>query len=241
MNGSAEAPALAIGSEHDGPEVLINIINSAQGFPVELIYATQMPEMGSYGSVEIQLPRPDMVVTRTSWDVLVPEDYTYDEAETNMEIIAEGVFVGGGDMAMEQPAAGVVDQPIRIQVPESGLRFTFEKLYANQVEGSMFVSLSYVSTESEGLGLGLSVAGTILLWLGFLGLILRRRQIPLMAILMLSGAGLVGVTVSYLHAGLAMPIQVSAGMAVLTAALLVYKTVSNRLKKTAQTGTEGEQ
>ena len=74
VDGKPEKPAISSnGGPENGnghpPEILVKVINSVQGFPVELIYATPMSAMGRLGRVSSSLPRPDMVVTRSRWDL----------------------------------------------------------------------------------------------------------------------------------------------------------------------------
>jgi hypothetical protein len=144
VNGRAETPAMASNGE-GGPEVLINIINSANGFPVELIYATRSPAMAAFGFVEGELPRPDMVVTRTRWEVLLPDRYDYGDPLGDLDVAADFFPVRGDEMAvltgtgLDDPTA----QSLRISVPNSGVAVTFEKLYANQTDREIAFSIPY--------------------------------------------------------------------------------------------------
>ena len=237
VNGESETPALANDGQEGGPEVLINIINSAQGFPVELIYATTLPALEFRGNVTGSLPRPDMVVTHTLWDVFVPDDLRYGDPETNLDIVAEGVFIDGSDIDLESGAmrtsSANVDQPIHIDVPRAGLRFSFEKLYANQVAEEMSISIPYATEESANWGYGLSLVGTILLWLGLIGLVRRKRFAPSIVLLgmILIGAALLVVSLGYLDASPDKPIQLSVVFAILAVAGVVYSRVFGALKK----------
>ena len=73
---SPEKPAAAhaTAGEQNGsaPEILIKVINSVEGFPVELVYATPVSEMGRFGRVGTHLPRPDMVVNVDSMPPRAP-------------------------------------------------------------------------------------------------------------------------------------------------------------------------
>ena len=241
VNGESETPALANDGQESGPEVLINIINSAQGFPVELIYATPQPALEFRGDVRATLPRPDMVVTHTVWDVFVPDDLRYGEPETNLDIVAEGVYVNGSDLTIGDEAMRVssanVDEPIHIEVPRAGLRFSFEKLYANQVDEEMSVSIPYASEESASWGLGLSLLGTLLFWIGLLGLIRRKRYAPSIVLLGLTllGAASLIVSLGYLDASPDRPIQVSVAFAIFAVAGFIYSRVLGGLKARKKT------
>jgi len=196
VNGVAEVPALANAADESGaPEVLINIINSSQGFPVELIYAIQGEELEFMGSVENTLPRPDMVVTHTRWDIFVPDDLDYGEPEADLDIVLSGLAVYGDEMAGDDmPMAGHIEAPIQISVPSSGLQFSFERLYANQSDEPLSVSIPYTSPESADLGLALSLGGTIFVWLGVLGLMRKSPRGPrgLLALAVVLGLATIG-------------------------------------------------
>ena len=64
-------------------------------------------------------------------------------------------------------------QPLRLTVPTAGVHFGFEKLYANQSGQETWIELPYASPSGAILGHSISLAGTLLFWLG-LGLYLRR-------------------------------------------------------------------
>lgn len=72
VDGHAQKPAFASAEEATERDVLIKMINSATPFPVELVYATRGDAIHNFGRISGSLPRPDMIVTRTAWDVCVP-------------------------------------------------------------------------------------------------------------------------------------------------------------------------
>ncbi len=147
VNGAAEKPAVA---ERGG--ILIKIINSAQGFPVNLIYATPTAAIGTFGSIAAQLPRPEMIVTQTRWEVYLPDEFTYGRISTTMNIAEEAQAMSRDAMQAElgrmSKAAGQVTAPLHIEVPVSGIRFAFDKLYANQSERPASFSIAYTSHRS---------------------------------------------------------------------------------------------
>ena len=59
VDGKAEKPALAEEKKNgiSVPNVLIKIINSAQGFPVALVYQTPVSEVGTIGFLKAALPK----------------------------------------------------------------------------------------------------------------------------------------------------------------------------------------
>ena len=74
--GRPEKPALAEGEDEDG-SLLIKIVNRTEGFPVDVIFATRADSIGRRGTVRARLPRPDILVTETRWDLYLPEGLDY--------------------------------------------------------------------------------------------------------------------------------------------------------------------
>ncbi len=199
--GSAEKPALAgdggqtnAGTQPAGPsDVLIKMINSSDGFPVEMVYATKLDALGSIGSIASHLPRPDMVVTHTRWDVFLPAGLRYREPDTNMELISAGDEVQRGAMAASVAGADAqMVQPLRIAVPTVGVHYAFEKLYANQSDEDARFSISYVAGDGPAQILGL--LGLLLLGASFAA---RRWRPDLAAPLLLGGAAIGAVLLGF--------------------------------------------
>ncbi len=147
VDGKPEKPALAgsatLGSQ--GPQVLLRIINQSEGFPVELTYASTSPGLGRSGRLEATLPRPDVLVSRSRWDVYLPAGLRYGEAQTNLEPLdvsgeAAGTL-GSWTVTTAQPGAG--GEPPRIVVPAVGHHLAFEKLYANRTSEDAWLRLEY--------------------------------------------------------------------------------------------------
>jgi len=118
------------------------------------------------------LPRPDILVTHSRWDVFVPQDMQYGEPTTNMDLVESASWVSAGEMNEElarmKDAAGVAQmiEPLRITVPTAGVHFGFGKLYANQSEQDSWFRLPYASQAGAMIGRTTSLAGAILFWLG---------------------------------------------------------------------------
>lgn len=195
VNGSPEKPALAEAEAgKDGAKhqvVLIKIINSAQGFPVSIVYQTPVSSMGSLGFVRGVLPNPAMVVTRTFWDVFLPDTRSYGTPETNLHLRNNGEGVLGENFQREvgDLAAGAEKQrilPLQIVVPTSGRRFSFDKLYANQGAADGYFSLPYVSQAGGGVIWFIVAAATALAWLGLAQVL--GIKLPLKAQAVYSGA-----------------------------------------------------
>ncbi len=154
----------------------MKVINSAQGFPVEMVYKTKTAEIGSIGTVSAALPRPDMVVTESQWDVFLPEGVTYRAPETNMRLVVDGREVGPEALA---EAAGQDNNQLRISVPMAGIQYSFAKLYANQGEDAARFSIPYASGGGQGLAGLLALLGTAMFWAGAFFLVRRHDRIPL--------------------------------------------------------------
>jgi len=199
VDGNPEKPAQADGE--DGAAVLVKMINSAVGFPVEIVYATPVAPLDDFGVVASQLPRPDVVVTETRWNVFLPVGPNYQTPDSNMELAIDGRWsdmrIGSAanlNRAAEQQRAQQ-GQPLRLVVPTQGMLFGFSKLYADQSPDAAGFSIRYVSADADIAALVATLAGVALLWLGILAIGNRRWTLPRGAMLASLGAGLVLVLV----------------------------------------------
>ncbi len=177
VDGKPEKPAFASGDlNEDQTAVLIRMINSSKGFPVEVVYATPLKGIEHIGSVTGQLPRPDMVVTRSHWNVYLPAGLRYHRVDSTMDVVVQGVWTnpraaGAAELKRASDAAQVqMGQPLRINVPTQGVLYAFEKLYANQSAEEAGFSIRYVSADGNNAGLLMSILGVVLLWSGILAL-----------------------------------------------------------------------
>ena len=211
VDGKPEKPAYASGdaargAEGDGSAILVRMINSAKGFPVDIVYATPVEGIEHLGTVSSTLPRPDMVVTHSRWDVFLPVGPRYQAPDSTMDLVLRGVrvnprAVGAEAMARVSDASRAqVGQPLRITVPTQGIQFAFEKLYANQSPDAAAFSIGYVSAGANQLGLLLSAVGTVLLWIGILAVASPRIRLPRLGTVaaILSGVVLLIFTIGYL-------------------------------------------
>jgi hypothetical protein len=173
VQGQPETQALASNGD-EAPEVLVNIINSSEGFPVELIYTTARANMGFMDRVTGELPVPDMVVTESRWDLYLPDDLGRGAPVTDMDVLTAGQCVGEEDIREATRTSGE-SHGLRISVPAAGVLYSFPKLYANQSDRGTSLSISYRSGRSEQLSGSLGLAGAFLLWLGLAALARRRR------------------------------------------------------------------
>jgi hypothetical protein len=205
--GRQEKPALSTAEEADPRSILIKIVNATDGFPVDVIFATRRSAIGSLGTVHAELPRPDILVTQSRWDVFLPEGMSYGTPRSNMNTVDVARPVSREEIASELGRlqdSGVspnVIEPLRISVPATGVRYGFEKLYANQANVDAFVSISFASAGGAVFGQAMSLVGVLLLW-GSLALfwfpmisMTRRAQLATAGL----GAMLVLVAVGVYH------------------------------------------
>lgn len=201
VDGKPEKPALANDGKSNG--VLIKMLNSVSGFPVEVIYATPIDKMGMFGHLKSQLPLPDMVVTHTSWDVYLPIGPNYQKVTSNMQITNSGQFVNPQQQSFNQSTDKLTSQagkPLRMKVPQQGLKYSFEKLYANQSETLASFEIRYSSSQGNLTGLILSLLSVVLIWVSIFMLSnskknLQKRSLPLLII------GILGIitSIAYLN------------------------------------------
>ena len=176
------------------------MINSAQGFPVDIVYATPVQSIESIGEISSWLPRPDMIVTQSRWVVFLPDGPRYSALDGPMDLVADGNRIMRTIIVDELSNASDANraqagQPLRINVPAQGVRFVFEKLYASQSPGDAGFVIRYVSSQVNLAGILVSGLGAVLLWIAVVALaggkIPIRRQAAL-AVVVVGVALLVG-------------------------------------------------
>jgi len=250
VDGKAEKPAVSEGKNGEDRTVLIKIVNSTAGFPVHLVYATQGPRFGGVGSARGSLPRLDILVTHSRWEVYVPADMSYGKPSTNMDVVKAGGAVTRESMeAMARQLTGAESEskspqgldPLRISVPTAGVHYAFEKLYANQPEQDAWIALPYASATGAVVGGFTSAFGALLLWLG-LALFLRPDprlpNVPPRLSLVAAAAGfLVVVTCAGLyHVGTTPALLVSLAVALATAAVFGRRMLARRAELPSESG-----
>jgi hypothetical protein len=175
----AGQPVKPAGGEKE-TEVLVPLLKSAAPFQVEVVYATTIPTLGFAGSVQGDLPVPDIVETHSTWDVFLPDSLAYGEVDTDMTVTERDAEVAGSNSlsgvrdgfqtAVDQRSAkggspegssGIL--PLRIEVPRQGVHFRFEKLFANRGEVKARFSIQYNTA-------GAKTSGNLLLVLAILGI-----------------------------------------------------------------------
>lgn len=163
VGGREEKPAQA---EKAPDSVLIKLINATAGFPVELVYAAKVPKLETYGEIELSLPRPDIMVTTSTWQINVPREFYYTVPHTNL---TQGERYGAHPLVMPtaalELAAGELPFGLQVNIPTQGKTFYFSKLYANQGPDNAVVTLYYANT-SIGYGLAAILGCGGLVWLG---------------------------------------------------------------------------
>lgn len=195
VDGKPAKPARADSQpEEDGNTVLIRMINSANAFPVEIVYATPVDALSFFGAVDLSLPRPDMVVTHTRWDLFLPQGPDYRGPDSNMDILHPGRLVNpevAAKLALSRTAdaLAIYGQPLRINVPQRGVHFAFEKLYATQAPLDPYVRIGYTSASGYRLGELLGLVGIVLMWAGIFALGATQIPVPRQAAIAAIGAG----------------------------------------------------
>ena len=161
----AEKPALEE-TKRGEPNVLIKIITSADGFPIEMVYEMPSEPMGSLGHITGRLPSPDMVVTQSVWDVYLPAELQYGEASSNMDARSTSSTASAADMqkAVMRPGQNTTLAPLRIEVPTQGVRLSFSKVYANRANEPAEFTLPYSSQRGAWIARIASLLGTVLFW-----------------------------------------------------------------------------
>jgi heme A synthase len=109
--------------------------------------------------------------------------------------------------------------PLQIQVPGSGIRYAFEKLYASQAEEDASFSIPYTSALGATLGQVVALVGTALFWVGIVFALRREGPLSGRAAIALAVLGLIVLLapVGYLETNLTPPLVLSL-MALLAAA-----------------------
>lgn len=223
VDGKPEKPALGDDKKKEGPSVLIKIINSAQGFPVTLVYQTPVSEIGALGFVTALLPKPDMVVTNTHWDVYVPADVAYGKADTNMTVVKKGIPMSPYAMKEEMSrlaggqGSAAITGPLQISVPATGILYAFEKLYANQAAEGAYFAVPYASGGGELFVHLVVLLGTALLWLGLAIAFRSAGKSALKPAITAFGAGIVLLWLFISHYGASQTPAVLVSLLVLTA------------------------
>ncbi|MCA9605463.1 MAG: hypothetical protein KC619_07700, partial [Myxococcales bacterium] len=173
VDGRSETPALEAGSDASAPTVLVNIVSAAEAFPVELVYATRVPGLGAFGRLGAELPRLDVVVTRTTWEVWVPSGAAYASPSTSMTLVSSG--------AADAPVFETLPDAMALDVPTEGVRYVLTKMYAGRDGDVVAFSMPYVAGWGGPFVLALSALGALLLCLGLLAFAVLRLGFPLPA------------------------------------------------------------
>jgi hypothetical protein len=212
VDGKPEKPAYA--TENNGTvngdagvsAVLIKMINSARGFPVEIVYATPVREIEGLGTLTSAMPRPDMVVTHSRWDVFLPAGPSYQALDSSLDLLIAGRPVNPRLIQREalnsasDALRAQMGQPLRINVPTQGIQFAFEKLYANQSPEDASFAVRFVSPGASQASLVASAIGALLVWLGIAGLAGSRIRLPRRGAVaaLAGGIGTLAATLGYL-------------------------------------------
>lgn len=191
VGGKGEKPAQA----DDGRGVLIRMMNDTNGFPLEIVYALQTDKIAYRGALHTQLPRPDILVTRSRWDLYLPTGPIYSSApESNMDLVLSDARADQSTMSKylsrNQNASRQPQRSLQLRVPTQGVHYAFEKLYANKSTEDAYVRLGYISAAARDLGSWLSLLGVILFGFGLLVVGKQIAAVPAVAGPLAAVAGL---------------------------------------------------
>jgi hypothetical protein len=240
VDGKAEKPAVAETKGGEDTTVLIKIVNSAAGFPVQVVYAVQGAGFGNLGRARGSLAQPDILVTQSRWDVYLPAELSYGTPATNLDVVKAGDAVSRETMASQLARADGAAKgaqgldPLQISVPTAGVHYAFEKLYANQAGQEAWMTISYASRGGAASGRMASVAGALVLWLG-LGIFFRvDPRLPQLAprrAMLMSGAGgaLLLICTGVYHVGAISALLVSLAVVATTVAIHGRALLARRL------------
>jgi hypothetical protein len=172
-----------------------------------------------------------MVVTNTRWDLFLPQGPDYRAPDSNMDIIHSGRPVNpevAAKLALSRTTDALESygQPLRINVPQQGVHFAFEKLYATQAPEDPQVRIGYTSASGYRLGELLGLIGILLVWAGIFALAAPQLTMPRRVVFTGIGAG--GIMVLTAIGPLGASVTMIAVVAVLLAAGFgVYRSLPN--------------
>ncbi|MCP3957159.1 MAG: hypothetical protein GY719_04845 [bacterium] len=203
VDGRAEKPARTV-DEAGREQTLIKIIHSTDGFPVELVFETPVSAIQGLGKLSAVLPRPEILVTRSRWDVYLPEGVEYGEPSNEMELVSAGQRMSAEDLSAEMArmasgAGSRMIEPLRPVIPSAGIHYAFEKLYANQGRRDAGFEIPYASGLGRAFGRFLSLVGASIFWVGLAFLL--RRQSRLGAVLVILGTALLALLIGHYQLG----------------------------------------
>lgn len=222
VGGEPQKPAFATPTE-ERPErdVLIKMRNAEDAFSVTLVYATPMQSMGAFGSLELTLPTPDMIATQTQWDVYLPPGRDYGDIDTSLERSHRGQSARDSAVFSAQ-APGAP----KIQVPAGGIRYSFEKLYANQGSEGAYVKVSYRDPSVRQWASAIAALATLLIWAGVL--VLWRGQTRNGWLLIAIGGALLVFALTAMDADWEQPATLSIGAGLLLGLAAAIRWYRNR-------------
>ena len=116
--------------------VLIKILNSTEGFPVQVVYATPGSRIRTLGRLRASLPQPDILVTRSRWDVYLPSEMRYAAPRSNMSVVHGGELVAAQEMSARlkelEDSAGSRQALEPLAIMGRSESYAFVSLYADE-------------------------------------------------------------------------------------------------------------
>lgn len=144
---------------------------SRVSFPVEIVYITETPGMGYFGTSGFMLPRVDIPISRADLILYLPEEYDFLRFDGTMkkikerrhyipEIPAPTAFGGATSNAMMESQVANVEEfrgavqkaaekgvlPVQVSVPQRGKVYRFSKLMVTEDQRPL-VQTIYINSE----------------------------------------------------------------------------------------------
>lgn len=164
VNNNLEKPAMARSEDGNANQILVKVRNSQEGFPVTMLYQHKVDPLVGSGVFENVLPQTDFVISRTQWQVYLPQSLTLGSPDSNMRQVGSNWLPNSYSIFSDVHTAVRQEvEQLPIVFPSGGVTsLTFEKLYASQSDDVAYVKVRYVSEEGGLLGRILSFLGGVL-------------------------------------------------------------------------------
>jgi hypothetical protein len=101
-------------------QLIVPLPRSDTNFPVSFAFARKERELGLFGGLGLQTPRPDLFIDEMTWTVDLPDEYGYHRIRTNMNLPGEGVGEASAQLRLTRSFIGPMDEP-------AGVRFNYIK------------------------------------------------------------------------------------------------------------------
>jgi hypothetical protein len=195
VNNNLEKPAMAKSEDGNANQILVKVRNSQEGFPITLLYQHKVDPLEGSGVFENALPQTDFVISRTQWQVYLPQSLTLGEPDSNMRQVGSTWLQNSYSIFSNVHTAVKQEvEQLPIVFPSGGVTsLTFEKLYASQSDEVAYMRVRYVSEDGGRIGRILSILGGLLVVVS-IGVVLFTSYEQKLATAIV---GTVGVLIAY--------------------------------------------